>query len=65
MDVNDVEAQVRRVLGIVTNDASDLSTTVEQLQTIDDLLGNIYNKVQMINNVGHTPTGYTVKDVGE
>ena len=65
MDVNDVEAQVRRVFGIVTNDASDLSTTVEQLQTIDDLLGNIYNKVQMINSVGHTPTGYTVKDVGE
>jgi len=49
--VDAMEATARRVLSIVTNDASDLSHTIEQLRTIDDILGDIYIKVQAINSI--------------
>ena len=45
------KAIVERDLSIVTNDASDLSRTIEQLRTIDDILGDIYIKVQAIDSM--------------
>jgi len=45
------DAKIDFNIPIVNNDASDLSHTIEQLRTIDDILGDIYIKVQMINNV--------------
>ena len=49
--IDDMEATVRRVLSIVSNDASGLSHTIDQLQTIDVLLSSIFDKVQAINSI--------------